>query len=1166
MFDFYCPLHCDSYGARIIGRMLWLPVLLLSIAFQKFDDVLRWWSGTREASSGSEVQHFRSLLADIESQPSDPLHPESYKASFSVESVLRMGSLPADSYFRVVQQFTPDYSPSQFTQYESERTGMRVVVVDQEGPKLYGFFVLATEIKDDSGAPHTLEHLCFMGSKSYKYKGFLDKLATRAYSGTNAWTATDHTAYTLETAGWAGFAQMLPIYLEHVIVPTLTDSGCVTEVHHIDGEGNDAGVVYSEMQGVQNTADELIDLRAKRIVYPKGNGFRYETGGMLEQLRELTADRIRDFHREMYQPKNLCLALFGEVDHDHLLKILNAFESTILEDIPSPSAPFKRPWVDSEQTPPLEKSIIEIVEFPEEDESSGQIDIMFLGPHCSDTLLTGALNVVLLYLAGSPAALLDNTIVEKEQLASGVYFQIDSRPRTEIAFSISGVETDKLESVEKRFFEVLQNAMSKDLDMSFMQDCIERQVRTSKFNTEATSTAFSDHIISDFLYGERDGSTLKSIATMEAYDELSKWDQEQWRGFIKDNISHAHHVSILGKPSAALSSKLKSDESTRIEQQKQALGPDGLKKMQEKLEKAKAENDKEIPTDLLARFKVPSTGSIHFVNTSSARSGPALEVGRPLNKYQSIVDADSSGNPLFVDFEHIPSNFVRVYLIISTENLPLELLPLLSIYMEALFNLPIQRNGQRVDFEQVVVELERDTVGYDIHSAGDLGNIECLRVGLQVEVENYNLAIDWIKQLLWTSVFEVDRLQAVTARLLADIPESKRQGSSMLSAVTSMIQLAPESIGRCRSTLVQALYLKRVKHLLKSDPEAVVARFEQLRSKLCQFENFRVLVIGDLDKLKRPVASWKSFLQNLDTDKPLSPLGKRVERLSDAGKQPGKLAYIVPMPTVDSSFASCTALGPKSFGDPNLPALMVALSYLNAVEGPLWVAVRGPGLAYGTSMSYDIESGHIHLDVYRSPEAYKAFEASKKVVEDHTSGVMEFDPLMLEGAISSIVVAFANEQGTLASAAQASFIRQVMRGLPTDFMETMLRKVRDIKVDQIKEVLKSIVLNLFTPGKADIIITCAPGLKDVRHLPSHVRLVQFIFTRESKVVSNRSALHRRSKTSITFKMTMALSLQLEKTKKKTKKERKMLKKISKMIETLDLRLTIATIDQIERES
>ena len=216
-------------------------------------------------------------------------------------------------------------------------------MVDQKGPKVLGYFALATEIHDDSGAPHTLEHLCFMGSRTYRYKGVLDKLATRAYSTTNAWTATDHTAYTLDTAGWAGFAQILPVYLEHVIVPTLTDSGCYTEVHHVNGEGHDAGVVYSEMQGVQNNQGELMDLQSKRLLYPVGDGFRYETGGMMEQLRVLKADRIREFHREMYQPRNLCLVIIGEVNHEDLLAILDGFEETILDDIPKLDAPFKRP-------------------------------------------------------------------------------------------------------------------------------------------------------------------------------------------------------------------------------------------------------------------------------------------------------------------------------------------------------------------------------------------------------------------------------------------------------------------------------------------------------------------------------------------------------------------------------------------------------------------------------------------------------------------------------------------------------------------------------------------------------------------------------------------------------------------------------------------------------
>lgn len=289
------------------------------------------------------------------------------------------------SHFKKIQEFKTEYSATNLTQYESTRTGMRVVVVDGEGPRVDGFFTLATEIHDDSGAPHTLEHLCFMGSRSYRYKGLLEKLSSRSYSEINAWTATDHTAYELHSAGWTAFSQILPVYLEHILLPNLTDAACYTEIHHVDGTGKDAGVVYSEIQAEENSKASLLWRKAKLLIYPEG-GFRSETFGMMDSLRVLTADRIREYHREMYQPKNLCLIIMGDIDHTHLLNVLDRFESTILEDIPNPNAPFKRPWLDSKQAPTLANSATEFVVFPDEDESSGEILISFLGPSSTNKL------------------------------------------------------------------------------------------------------------------------------------------------------------------------------------------------------------------------------------------------------------------------------------------------------------------------------------------------------------------------------------------------------------------------------------------------------------------------------------------------------------------------------------------------------------------------------------------------------------------------------------------------------------------------------------------------------------------------------------------------------------------------------------------------------------
>ena len=53
---------------------------------------------------------------------------------------------------------------------------------------------------------------------------------------------------------------MLPIFCDHVLNPILSDESFLTEVHHVDGAGEDAGVVYCEMQGDENSGESLVRL------------------------------------------------------------------------------------------------------------------------------------------------------------------------------------------------------------------------------------------------------------------------------------------------------------------------------------------------------------------------------------------------------------------------------------------------------------------------------------------------------------------------------------------------------------------------------------------------------------------------------------------------------------------------------------------------------------------------------------------------------------------------------------------------------------------------------------------------------------------------------------------------------------------------------------------
>ena len=132
---------------------------------------------------------------------------------------------PLGSYghFQLLARVPVRYADVVVEKWQSTQTGLTVLWANVDSPLVNGYITVASEVFDDSGVPHTLEHLVFLGSEQYPYKGVLDSLANRAFAqGTNAWTANDHTAYTLTTAGVDGFLRMLPVYLDHVFYPTLT--------------------------------------------------------------------------------------------------------------------------------------------------------------------------------------------------------------------------------------------------------------------------------------------------------------------------------------------------------------------------------------------------------------------------------------------------------------------------------------------------------------------------------------------------------------------------------------------------------------------------------------------------------------------------------------------------------------------------------------------------------------------------------------------------------------------------------------------------------------------------------------------------------------------------------------------------------------------------------
>jgi Zn-dependent M16 (insulinase) family peptidase len=825
-------------------------------------------------------------------------------------------------------------------------------------------------------------------------------------------------------------------------------------------------------------------LQIRRYLYPEGDGFRMQTGGLMENVRVFDAGTIRQFHRDMYQPKNIRLVLTGEVDHPSLLKVLDKVEDQFVHLVPGYDVPFKRPWVESKQAPPLSKTVVDTVEFPEEDESKGAVKIAFFGPKAIDELGQTAINTLIHYLTGSEASVLVHTLVEKEHLADEIEFAAITSSNVAIVCTVSSVDTDMLAATEKLFFDVLKEHASKPLDMSYLRHCLHCLKNRIRESLENSMHDCNMAILLDHVYGNRDGADLENAVATDVFKILDEWNEEDWRACLNRYMVDASHVSILGKPSRALLDKIKADEVARVKAQQEKLGKQGLEDLAQKLKEAQEENDRSISMERIIDLPIPDFESIHFHQFTTARSGLAKKLGTSKSKIQEIVDQDENGLPLFIQFEHIPTSFVRVGLALRTTSLPPELTPFLEVYIANFFVTPIMEDEKRIEFEKVVTRFEQDILEHSIDNGTGIRVSGTIYIEILAEAHKFGLVVSWLRKWFFDSVFDIERLISIVQRMLASVPKEKRDGDGVSSAFDQLIHHTAASAVHATAKLTKSPDLERIRRLLQEEPQEIVAKLEALRKHLLTVPNLRILVIANIETLRNPVSAFKHLN---DAFSPSSiPIIKSTDNrdalLSDISRKPGGTHYIIPI-AIESAFAVFTTTGVKGNRNTQLAPFMVALAHLGALGGPMWRSIRDTGLAYDSKFFYDLGTGLLQFRILKSPNIFAAYKKAMTVIQEYHNGTQTFKKLDLEGARSSIVRDFIDKQATMVDAARSSF-RDVLLGFDKHWQNWMSHELRKVTEQDVVNILKDKVADLFISAKTDLVVTCGGNMTEVSSLCS----------------------------------------------------------------------------------
>ena len=182
---------------------------------------------------------------------------------------------------------------------------------------------------DDTGVFHILEHSVLCGSDRYPVKEpFVNLLKTSMQTFLNALTFPDKTMYPVASTNTADLENLMSVYLDAVLHPAIWHRRRIFEQEgwHLevadDGTLAYNGVVLNEMKGALSDPDDVLYQTLTRALFPD-TAYRFESGGNPRAIPTLTYEAFLDNHARHYAPSNAYVFLYGDLDADRELALVD---------------------------------------------------------------------------------------------------------------------------------------------------------------------------------------------------------------------------------------------------------------------------------------------------------------------------------------------------------------------------------------------------------------------------------------------------------------------------------------------------------------------------------------------------------------------------------------------------------------------------------------------------------------------------------------------------------------------------------------------------------------------------------------------------------------------------------------------------------------------------
>lgn len=459
---------------------------------------------------------------------------------------------------------------SKVTVYRHDKTGAKVMTMDNKDPNNVFAVGFRTPPKDHTGVAHIVEHCVLSGSRKYKTKEpFMDLIKTSLQTFLNAMTYPDKTIYPVSSRNKKDFKNLMDVYLDAVFFPAMVE---VPEIFFQEGwhyeydEKKDAltvnGVVYNEMKGVFSDPDAQVSWAIQEHLHPKCT-YGMESGGLPFHIPDLTREEFLNFHRTYYHPSNSYIYLYGDGDKEELLSYihenyLSKFEPLEVDSFPKTNEPFSAPiTARSFHTSDKETS----------DTYYSYSTVLGKSENGKEMLLR---DIFATLLVESDSGILKKAFLEKG-FGEDIYTETSSSHPLDLSIIVKGAP----EGEEETFRTILHNTLEETIKEGIPKEKLRAILRKMEFNLRRgdgphQGIIFYIRALNSWLY---DCSPLESLHFEEALKELYEdLETDNYERYLETRIlKNPNSLFLTVSPDKSLEGKLELELEEKLKSRKEGL-------------------------------------------------------------------------------------------------------------------------------------------------------------------------------------------------------------------------------------------------------------------------------------------------------------------------------------------------------------------------------------------------------------------------------------------------------------------------------------------------------------------------------------------------------------------------------------------------------------------